>query len=69
MNEKLYTEIVQKDLEHFIALVNNRYFETSDFTEVALSLSNSLSVFCQEVDYESSTQGERLQKSNMARGA
>lgn len=69
MNEKLYIEMVQKDLEHFITLVNNRYFETSDFTEAALSLSNSLSIFCQEVDYESSTQGERLQKSNMARGA
>lgn len=70
MKEQIFNEIVKKDLDKFNKLVQKGYFNTSDFAESALTLSNSLAMYHQEVnDYENRKEGEYLQKTKLAKRA
>lgn len=66
MNEKLFNEIAMKDLQKLNSLVSKGYFETTDFNEAVLSLSNSLQAYHQEVNSENCERGEYLQERKLA---
>ena len=69
MNEHLFNEIALADLRKVNELYLKGYCETTDFNEAVLSLINSLSAYHQESSNESRTQGERLQETELAKGA
>ena len=66
MNEQLFKEIVLKDLQKVNELVRKGWFDTSDFNEAALTLSNSLAMYHQEVTNENCKEREYLQKRKLA---
>ena len=68
MSEKLFNEIVSKDLQNFNELVRKGWYGTTDFDEAANCLKHALSVYLEERD-ESCKKGEYLQESRMAKGA
>ena len=47
--EKIFNEIVMSDLQKLNELVQKGWFETTDFNEAAINLSNSLAAYHQEV--------------------
>jgi len=69
MNEHLFNEIVLEDFSKVRELYSKGYCETTDFNDAVLSLINSLSAYHQESLNESRTQGERLQETELAKGA
>ena len=66
MEEQLFNEIVLKDLQQCNDLVRKGWFGTSDFNEAALTLSNSLAMYHQEVTNEVCKEREYLQKKKLA---
>ena len=66
MEEQLFNEIVSKDLQRFNDLVRKGWFGTSDFKDAALTLSNSLAMYHQEVSNEVCKEREYLQKRKLA---
>ena len=66
MNEQLFKEIVLKDLQRVNEHVRKGWFDTSDFNEAALTLSNSLAMYHQEVSNEVCKEREYLQKRKLA---
>ena len=69
MNERLFNEIALEDFRKVNELYLKGYCETTDFNEAVLSLINSLSAYHQESSNESNTKGERLQETELAKGA
>lgn len=69
MNEQLFIDIALADFRRVRDLYSKGYCETTDFNEAVLSLINSLSAYHQESTNESRTQGERLQETELAKGA
>ncbi len=67
-NEQLFKSLAEKDLNKLNKLVTDGWYETSDFEEAVLSLSNSLAMLHQEI-YEDRKEGEHLQKTKLAKGA
>lgn len=67
--EQLFNEMVRKDLARLNKLVADKNFDTTDFNEAVLTLSNSLAMYHQEVTFESCTKGERIQESWLDKGA
>lgn len=66
MEEQLFNEIVLKDLQKLNELIRKGWFDTSDFNEAALNLSNSLAMYHQEVSHEVCKKRECLQKRKLA---
>lgn len=68
MSEKLFNEIVSKDLQTLNDMVSKGWYGTTDFDEAVNNLKHALSVYLEERD-ENSKKGEYLQKSILAKGA
>lgn len=66
MREELFNQMVLKDLKKLNELVLKEYYDTSDFEEASLALSNSLAMYCQEVNNEVCKKGECLQTKKLA---
>ena len=69
MRELLFNQIALNDLKKVNELVLKGYYETSDYEEAVLALSNSLAMYHQEVSNENCKKGEYLQTSKLAKGA
>ena len=68
--EKIFNEIVMSDLQKMNELVQKGWFETTDFNEAAINLSNSLAAYHQEVSScENYKKEVCADKSMMAKGA
>ena len=68
MSEKLFNEIVSKDLHKLNELVSKGWYETTDFDEAVSNLKFSLGIYLEEKD-ENCKKGEYLQESILAKGA
>lgn len=68
MREKLFNEIVLKDLQKLNELVLKGWHGTTDFDEAVSKLQFSLGIYLEEKD-ESRKEGEYLQESRLAKGA
>ena len=66
MEEELFNQMVSKDLKKVNELVLKGHYDTSDFERAALTLSNSLSMYCQEINNEVRKKRKCLQKSKLA---
>lgn len=67
--EETFNLMVAKDLQRMNELVRKGWYETSDFNEAVLSLSNSLAMYHQEVTNEIHTKGKCVSKGELAKGA
>lgn len=69
--EKLFNEMVSKDLEKLNELVRKGWYETTDFNDAVLNLSNSLAMYhqAQGENNESYSRGEYLSEDKLAKGA
>ena len=69
--EHLFNQMVSKDLQKMNELVRKGWYETSDFSEAVLNLSNSLAMYhqAQGEKNENCKKGECLQKGELAKGA
>ena len=65
MNEKLFNELVSKDLQKLNELVAKGWYETTDFNEAVNNLEHALSVYLEEKD-ENCKKGEYLQERKLA---
>lgn len=65
MSEKLFNEIVSKDLQKLNELVRKGWYGTTDFDEAANCLKHALSVYLEEED-ENCKKGEYLQERKLA---
>lgn len=50
MNEKLFSEIAEKDFETLKMYVSKGYFETSEFLSAIQNLANSLAILRQVIE-------------------
>lgn len=66
MREKLFKQMVSEDLGKLNELVLKGYYDTSDFEDAVLALSNSLAMYHQEVNNEVCKKGEYLQTRKLA---
>lgn len=65
MSEKLFNEIVSKDLQNLNDMVRKGWYGTTDFDEAANNLKHALSVYLEEKD-ENCKKGEYLQERKLA---
>ena len=66
MREQLFNKMVLNDLKKLNELVLKGYYDTSDFEEASITLSNSLAMFHQEIKNEVCKKGEYLQTRKLA---
>ena len=66
MREKLFKQMVSEDLGKLNELVLKGYYNTSDFEDAVLTLSNSLAMYHQEISNEVCKKGEYLQTRKLA---
>lgn len=65
MSEKLFNEIVSKDLQTLNDMVGKGWYGTTDFDEAVNNLKHALSVYLEEED-ENCKEGEYLQERKLA---
>lgn len=65
MSEKLFNEIVSKDLQTLNDMVSKGWYGTTDFDEAVNNLKHALCVYLEEKD-ESCKKGEYLQERKLA---
>lgn len=65
MSEKLFNEIVSKDLQTLNDMVSKEWYGTTDFDEAVNNLKHALSVYLEEKD-ENCKKGEYLQERKLA---